>query len=469
MSSQRDQSADDLATPENLTTAPSAALTRRQIRERERAAEAAARAAEYAVALARPTFAEDVVDSTGAPTTPDRAGDGEESVEAPAAVITETEVVDAADGAASEAADVADDNSDAGVSDAAVEVVADYDMEVVAAEGAVDDVEVADDVSDRAETADLASEESVSSATEAGEPAPEEPDVVTDTDASGPRGPRNRTDSRGPAGRSPRARRWVPRLAVLAALGIATTVVPLTGAALPDKPSDEAVAPLLTATSALDVFAGGAYAPADASAALAADPQARARALAAASRDTGAREELTCGAAAFEANGVVAAEETIVPVDLVMPLTAGSYSFTSRYGYRSHPIYGGYGEHTGTDLAAAAGTPIHSIADGEVIYAGGGKDGRSGMLVIVQHEIDGDPVWSWYVHMYPNGVFVDVGQQVAAGEVIGAVGSYGNSTGPHLHLEIHLDQDLTTVDPQAWLASHDAAPLTSDTPLCSEG
>ncbi|MBZ2196327.1 M23 family metallopeptidase [Occultella gossypii] len=455
MSSQRDLTADDLATPEATVTS----LTRRQIRERERAAEAAARAAEYAASQAQA----EAVEPTDEPVEPEIA----------AAVAEGAEEQDAHEAVA--VPDVEDLGTDASGDDAADDRPADDE----AAEDLAADDETADDetpedrATDDRTTDDRTTDDQVAAAV--ADPSDAET-TATHTAARSrlrPVGRRpaaeNRPAGRKPTTEQPRVHRWVPRLAVLAALGVATTVVPLTGAALPDSPSAEATTQTLAATSALDILAGGAYVPADGTQALAADPEARARALAAASRDNGSRDELTCGTAGLEANGVVAAETTMTPVDLVMPITAGSYSITSRYGYRSHPIYGSYSEHTGVDLAAAAGTPIHSIADGEVIYAGGGKDGRSGMLVIVQHEIDGEPIWSWYVHMYPNGVFVDVGDAVSAGEVIGAVGSYGNSTGPHLHLEIHLDEALTTVDPQSWLATHDAAPLTSETPLCSEG
>ena len=270
----------------------------------------------------------------------------------------------------------------------------------------------------------------------------------------------------------PRASRhqWVPRLALLGTLAIVTTVVPLTGAALPESAAEQSQSVNLATVSALDVLAGAAtMAGTDTATALTADPLATSRALVNASRSVGDREALTCGTLAYEANGVVAAETSTTPIELVQPLAAGSYRVTSPYGYRIHPIYGAYSEHAGVDLAAPAGTPIHAVADGIVTYAGPGKDGRSGMLVVIKHTIDGAPAWTWYIHMYPNGVYVTEGDQVSAGDVIGDVGSYGNSTGPHLHLEVHVDEKLTTVDPVAWLANNDAAPLTAENLACAAG
>lgn len=120
-----------------------------------------------------------------------------------------------------------------------------------------------------------------------------------------------------------------------------------------------------------------------------------------------------------------------------LPLQPGSYRISSPYGYRTHPISGTWSLHAGTDYAAPLGTPIHSVADGEVVYTGAGRLGRSSELVIIEHELDGTSFYSWYVHMYPDGVFVEVGDRVRAGQVIAEVGNNGNSTGPHLHLEIH--------------------------------
>lgn len=147
---------------------------------------------------------------------------------------------------------------------------------------------------------------------------------------------------------------------------------------------------------------------------------------------------------------------------VVMPLTEDSYTVTSPFGYRFSPFSGEYSFHAGVDLAADAGTPIHAIADGVVTYAGPGIDGRSNNLIIVKHTIDGHVYESWYVHMYDDGVLVSAGDKVSAGDVIGLVGSNGNSTGPHLHLEIHDPSRASSnkidelLSPLTFLSSHAA-------------
>ena len=125
------------------------------------------------------------------------------------------------------------------------------------------------------------------------------------------------------------------------------------------------------------------------------------------------------------------------PVCASYPVAPGSFRLTSPYGFRVHPIFGTYSMHMGNDYAAPLGTPIHAVTDGTVVYTGAGRLGRSSELVIIEHVVKDVTFYSWYVHMYPDGVFVDVGQRVRAGEVIAEVGNNGNSTGPHLHFEIH--------------------------------
>lgn len=122
---------------------------------------------------------------------------------------------------------------------------------------------------------------------------------------------------------------------------------------------------------------------------------------------------------------------------VTMPMASGTYDLTSSFGWRSDPFTGVLSKHMGEDFAAPLGTPIYSIADGTVVHAGVGLDGRSSNLIIVQHEIDGKAFSSWYVHMYDDGVHVAEGDQVKAGDHIADVGSNGRATGPHLHFEFH--------------------------------
>lgn len=128
----------------------------------------------------------------------------------------------------------------------------------------------------------------------------------------------------------------------------------------------------------------------------------------------------------------------------VLPL--GGYRLTGRYG----SVSGLWSSsHTGLDFAAPSGTPIRSIADGVVKESG--YDGSYGYKTVVSLP-DGGEVW--YCHQTAIGV--SPGQRVSAGEVIGSVGSTGNSTGAHLHLEIrHGD---TPTDPEAYLAAQGITP-----------
>jgi murein DD-endopeptidase MepM/ murein hydrolase activator NlpD len=85
--------------------------------------------------------------------------------------------------------------------------------------------------------------------------------------------------------------------------------------------------------------------------------------------------------------------------------------------------------HTGLDLSASMGSPIRSVANGVVTEVG--YDGSYGNKTVVTLD-DGTEIW--YAHQ--TSFAVDAGDAVRAGEVIGTVGSTGNSTGPHLHIEV---------------------------------
>lgn len=120
-------------------------------------------------------------------------------------------------------------------------------------------------------------------------------------------------------------------------------------------------------------------------------------------------------------------------------VTPISGTITSRYGQvesiRSHA-------HSGTDIAAPAGTQIKAAADGTVSFAG--VNGGYGNLVIIDH---GNGIQTYYGHC--SKIYVSKGDTVSAGDVIAAVGSTGYSTGNHLHFEIR--KNGSTLNPQKYL------------------
>jgi murein DD-endopeptidase MepM/ murein hydrolase activator NlpD len=88
--------------------------------------------------------------------------------------------------------------------------------------------------------------------------------------------------------------------------------------------------------------------------------------------------------------------------------------------------------HSGVDFEAPAGTSVHAARSGRVAFAGWSSGGY-GRLIVLDH---GSGVTSWYAHL--SRLDVAVGQQVAAGSLIGRVGATGRATGPHLHFEVRL-------------------------------
>lgn len=104
---------------------------------------------------------------------------------------------------------------------------------------------------------------------------------------------------------------------------------------------------------------------------------------------------------------------------------------TSPFGNRYHPILHKYLMHTGIDLGASYGTPIKAAESGTVILAGWVSG--YGNTVVIDH---GDGVSTLYGHQ--SKIAVKSGDPVAKGQVIGYVGSTGNSTGPHLHFEVRV-------------------------------
>ena len=108
------------------------------------------------------------------------------------------------------------------------------------------------------------------------------------------------------------------------------------------------------------------------------------------------------------------------------------HNFTSGYGMRTHPVTGRFQMHKGIDLAAPPGTPILATGDGTVTFAG--RSGNYGLLIRVEH-LGG--ISTTYAHL--EKIYVRKGQSVSRNQQIGAMGSTGASTGPHLHYEIVVD------------------------------
>lgn len=123
---------------------------------------------------------------------------------------------------------------------------------------------------------------------------------------------------------------------------------------------------------------------------------------------------------------------------------------TSGFGDRVAPCRGCSSYHRGVDFDAGYGAPVGVIADGVVTAVG--RSSSFGYRVEVEHIINGQKVMSLYAHLIDNSSILQVGDTVEAGEILGALGNTGLSTGPHLHLEIHVDS--VPIDPFAWLVAN---------------
>jgi len=129
---------------------------------------------------------------------------------------------------------------------------------------------------------------------------------------------------------------------------------------------------------------------------------------------------------------------------------------SSPYGMRLHPVKGLWLMHNGADFAAADGTPMFSILEGEVdrvVYPPSGDN----YLVIASTSPSGQHIEITYMHMWRTGIFVAPGDRVSPGSPIGTVGNAGTSTGAHLHLEVRVDGLRT--DPVLWLSQVGAVAL----------
>lgn len=135
----------------------------------------------------------------------------------------------------------------------------------------------------------------------------------------------------------------------------------------------------------------------------------------------------------------------------------GSYRYGADY-------FGEMTIHAGIDIDAPPYTPILAAGPGQVMWAGWGlfnfkpglEDDPYGIAVVVKHDFgyQNQPLYTLYAHMVAENVFV--GQEVQMGEVLGWVGSTGNSTGPHVHFEVRVGKNdyYATRNPELWIAPY---------------
>jgi murein DD-endopeptidase MepM/ murein hydrolase activator NlpD len=134
--------------------------------------------------------------------------------------------------------------------------------------------------------------------------------------------------------------------------------------------------------------------------------------------------------AARRASGVAGTQTpSNAPGSLSWPVSG---TITSPFGWRSNPFGGAPDFHPGLDIAAPTGTTVTATAGGQVILAQ--WYGGYGNFILIDH---GGGLSSGYGHL--SAIYVSVGQTITRGQAIGAVGSTGRSTGPHLHFEVRLN------------------------------
>ena len=110
---------------------------------------------------------------------------------------------------------------------------------------------------------------------------------------------------------------------------------------------------------------------------------------------------------------------------------AADLPVTSPFGWRVHPLYGTWKFHAGVDLGYENGSDVPALWDGQVVQCGNFGDGYGNQVMLYHVAVD---TYTRYAHL--SAIYVNGGDCVSQGQVIGAVGATGNVTGPHLHLEL---------------------------------
>lgn len=192
---------------------------------------------------------------------------------------------------------------------------------------------------------------------------------------------------------------------------------------------------------------------------LAAEEQAKAQAIALAQKEIGELEQLAKAEAekkrkaAAEKNATVSAAPNTGTASGSTGGGSGIFinpaggSLTSGFGMRHHPIFNEPRLHAGVDYAVGTGTTLIAPADGVVSTAR--SMGGFGNVIMISHYIGGQSYTTVSAHL--SSISVSAGQVVSKGQVIGATGNTGNSTGPHLHFEVHIGGYGNPVNPLPYL------------------
>jgi murein DD-endopeptidase MepM/ murein hydrolase activator NlpD len=167
------------------------------------------------------------------------------------------------------------------------------------------------------------------------------------------------------------------------------------------------------------------------------------------------------GSAAESIDAVSALAEEPSGADQQVPASWPVFGqVTSPFGWRASPYGRRHEYHPGIDIAAPYGTPVTVSGDGEVVFAA--RDAGYGRMVIVDH---GGVAETRYAHL--SAIYVEAGERVRRGQVLGALGQSGRATGPHLHYEVRVADE--PVDPVCFLPDDgewSVTPVTRSTSRC---
>ncbi len=165
--------------------------------------------------------------------------------------------------------------------------------------------------------------------------------------------------------------------------------------------------------------------------------------LKAAAAEAARKQEEQARLAAASANAGAGAGAAVVSGNGMFTHPCPGYSrISSEFGWREAPIAGAGNNHKGMDFAASTGTPIYAAAAGKVTIAR--SSATAGNWVVIDH---GNGLQTYYMHA--SALYVSEGQSVSKGQNIAAVGSTGQSTGPHLHFQVM--QNGSPVNPRSYL------------------